>query len=243
MLIEKSESKNITFRLSQSMSVIWIIEKPDETDHSVAARLMGDFPVRLFASFNSFRKLYGVNQKDSPNIIIIVNDYENYNINNIEQEMSQCCPRIKRVYIGFAQPSDPPPVSQIYGTMSVHIQQCNDGLSLSGQIRRILESLKQDKSCSLRRYKNISLDFEKLLLRVFPDHNPISLPLKEARILKLFMDHPGRCLSREKIKNEIWENLAVSSRTIDSHISRLRKRLIYAEPTIENVYGGGYIFM
>jgi DNA-binding response OmpR family regulator len=66
------------------------------------------------------------------------------------------------------------------------------------------------------------------------------LPLKEARLLRFFIENTGKCLTRSEIQRAVWDGVKIESRTIDSHISRLRKRISLGEVTIESLYGDGY---
>lgn len=69
------------------------------------------------------------------------------------------------------------------------------------------------------------------------------LPLtkKEFEILVLMAQNPGRIFSREDILNRIWQNDGyVLERTVDVHITRLRKKLGEQGKIIVNRSGYGY---
>ena len=73
--------------------------------------------------------------------------------------------------------------------------------------------------------------------------NGLSLPLtkKEFEILSLMAQNPGRIFSREDILNRVWQNDGyVLERTVDVHITRLRKKLGEYGKIIVNRYGYGY---
>ena len=93
---------------------------------------------------------------------------------------------------------------------------------------------------NLIRYKNIEFSFEKMFLRFLPDGEPENLPLKEARLLRVLLQDPSKTWTRKELQQAVWDRLKVSPRTIDSHISRLRKKLLYTGINIESKYGGGY---
>ena len=65
----------------------------------------------------------------------------------------------------------------------------------------------------------------------------LDLNKKEFELLKYFMQHPGKVLSREVILLEVWGYEQGETRTLDNHISRLRKLGV---TNLETVFGVGY---
>jgi two-component system phosphate regulon response regulator PhoB len=62
--------------------------------------------------------------------------------------------------------------------------------------------------------------------RVTRGGQPIHLGPTEYRLLRFFMERPGRVFSREQLLDAVWgENIHVEVRTVDVHIRRLRKAL------------------
>lgn len=73
--------------------------------------------------------------------------------------------------------------------------------------------------------------------------NTLELTKKEFEILRLLIEHPERIFSREDIMERIWENdVIVDSRTVDVHITRLRKKLGAYNEAIVSRKGYGYSF-
>ena len=91
------------------------------------------------------------------------------------------------------------------------------------------------------RYKDISLNTDTLDMEIRDYDIKDSLTLTESRLLKLFLYNPNKCLTQEYIVSKIWSNVKISSRTLSSNISRLRKRLKPANVNVESVYAQGYI--
>lgn len=90
------------------------------------------------------------------------------------------------------------------------------------------------------------LEYEGLVIypetqRVELDGEPLQLSRTEYQILKLFMKEQGRMFSRDEIHAKAWpDSEAVSARTIDVNISRLRKKIgIYAQCIVSKA-GQGY---
>ena len=76
----------------------------------------------------------------------------------------------------------------------------------------------------------------------------IALSYKEFELLKYLIEHRGRTVSREELLEEIWgvdEELGVTTRTVDTHVSNLRSKLGagFAQPFIVAVHKVGYKFV
>jgi phosphate regulon transcriptional regulator PhoB len=92
--------------------------------------------------------------------------------------------------------------------------------------------------------------FEHGDLRVDPDSHrasvngrEITLTAKEFQLLVALMGRPGRVMTRERLLDEVWgSDITVTSRTIDTHLKRLREKLGGAGDLIETVRGVGYRF-
>jgi DNA-binding response OmpR family regulator len=61
-------------------------------------------------------------------------------------------------------------------------------------------------------------------------------------LLLAFAKHPERLLSRIWLRQNVWHNSRVSLRTVDAHISKLKREIPELEHLIFNVYGQGYMF-
>ncbi len=79
--------------------------------------------------------------------------------------------------------------------------------------------------------------------RCFVEGEEVDLTAKEFRLLSTLMARPGRVLTRERLLDEVWgSEITVTSRTIDTHLKRLREKLGSAGDLIQTVRGVGYRF-
>ncbi len=62
------------------------------------------------------------------------------------------------------------------------------------------------------------------------------------RLLIMFLQNKDQLLSRQWIKDRIWESAEISLRSIDAQISKLRKIIPELDPHLVNIYGKGYVF-
>jgi two-component system phosphate regulon response regulator PhoB len=71
--------------------------------------------------------------------------------------------------------------------------------------------------------------------------NEVALTALEFRLLKTLLERPGRVQTREVLLSDVWGIEAeITTRTVDTHIKRLREKLGTAGDIIETVRGVGY---
>jgi two-component system phosphate regulon response regulator PhoB len=72
----------------------------------------------------------------------------------------------------------------------------------------------------------------------------IELTLTEFRLLNLLAQRCGRVQSRERLLNDLWGfDSSIDSRSIDTHVRRLREKLGGAAEHLDTVRGVGYRFV
>ena len=72
----------------------------------------------------------------------------------------------------------------------------------------------------------------------------VDLTATEFRLLTMLAQRRGRVLSREQLLRDVWEyDTAIDSRTVDTHMRRLREKLGPAARYLDTVRGVGYRFV
>lgn len=61
------------------------------------------------------------------------------------------------------------------------------------------------------------------------------------KLILSFMTKPDELLSRQWLQENIWDDSPISHRSIDAHISKLKKILPEFGPSLINIYGKGYM--
>ncbi len=88
-------------------------------------------------------------------------------------------------------------------------------------------------------HQQISLDSDKHEVRVRGALVPLTA--LEFRLLKTFLERPGRVQSRETLLSDVWGiDAEITTRTVDTHIKRLREKLGPDGEAIETIRGVGY---
>ena len=111
---------------------------------------------------------------------------------------------------------------------------------LVARVEAILKRTKQDEK-EIKDYGGIEIDKEGRTVKV--DGKPIELSLREYELLTYLVDNENIALSRDKILNNVWNyDYYGDSRTIDSHIKKIRHKLGKRGKYIQTIRGIGYKF-
>ena len=111
---------------------------------------------------------------------------------------------------------------------------------LVARIEAILKRINGDKKI-IRDYDGIVIDESGRTVTV--DGKLVELSLREYELLKYLLDNEKVALSRDKILNNVWNyDYYGDSRTIDSHIKKIRHKLGKKGKYIETIRGIGYKF-
>ena len=113
-------------------------------------------------------------------------------------------------------------------------------------ILRVKAVLKRgnEKSANLevqRQFGDLVIDVDSH--EVFVDNEPITLTALEFKLLRQLVDRRGRVQSRDQLLSDVWGYSAdVTTRTVDTHIKRLREKLGVMGKYVQTIRGVGYKF-
>jgi two-component system phosphate regulon response regulator PhoB len=94
---------------------------------------------------------------------------------------------------------------------------------------------------SLMRFGRLKIDRD--AHRAWVDEAELSLTALEFRLLHAFLSRRGRVQSRDALLSDVWGiDADVTTRTVDTHVKRLREKLGEAGAYIETLRGVGYRF-
>jgi two-component system phosphate regulon response regulator PhoB len=101
---------------------------------------------------------------------------------------------------------------------------------LVARLRAVIRRAQPSATEDVLRYADVAMDLARH--RVSRTGRPVHLGPTEYRLLRHFLEHPGRVFSREQLLDRVWGHESeIELRTVDVHIRRLRKAL--------NQNGGG----
>lgn len=113
-------------------------------------------------------------------------------------------------------------------------------LRVSAVLRRIHIG-KQTENTERIKTHGVTIDLDKH--QVLTESGPIELTATEFKLITLFARSPGRVFTRDILMDVIWgQDYYGIDRTVDTHVSRLRRKLGEFGKHIETVHGVGYRF-
>jgi two-component system response regulator RegX3 len=111
-------------------------------------------------------------------------------------------------------------------------------------LRRATSTAKHPSTPSGERFEAAGIALDEATHEVVHGGSPVDLTPREFELLACLMRHKGRVLSRDQLLRQAWGwEIVVETKTVDTHIKRLRDKLDAAgvDPGIvETVRGYGY---
>jgi DNA-binding response OmpR family regulator len=119
-------------------------------------------------------------------------------------------------------------------------------LELKARVEAKLKRKELQKSNSnLLNWEQIKINISNQEVEILENEKfkTIDLTALEFKLLIYFANRVGQVIERDTILNDIWgEDVHVYSRSVDTHVSKLRKKLESVSVIIESVHGAGYKF-
>ena len=116
-------------------------------------------------------------------------------------------------------------------------------LRIQAQLRRGEKESSQDTSDNEPNisYQDLLIDTSKH--KVFLKDKKISLTAKEFTLLKYLIKRADKVQTRDNLLDKVWGyDNSVTTRTVDTHVKRLRSKLGKYGKNIETIRGVGYLF-
>lgn len=109
------------------------------------------------------------------------------------------------------------------------------------RIRAIMRRSSQDSGSSDRQITAGTITIDCSSHRVTVAGNDVELTSTEFKLLLYLAEHSGRVMKRELLLQDVWGyNFVGDTRTVDTHVTRLRNKLGDAGDMIKTVRGFGY---
>lgn len=224
------------------MTVLWLVEAAQSAPAPVAALIIGEFPIRVFASIDSVIKIKKLRPSEIPTAVLI---HSQHLTDESMSALHKAYPGIPKVVLHHEHRPVPnieyPPH---YGVAVIFVSENIHAFDLCRGLHKIVNAFHSDLMFNGNQhpvsFRDITYSSQNGTIAGKYCHQEVQLSIKESKILEYLLENHGQCLSREDLQQKIWPKTKVASRTLDSHISRLRKHLQVFGVEIENTYGNGY---
>ncbi len=112
-------------------------------------------------------------------------------------------------------------------------------MEMISRVKAVLRRTGPRKEEKLLHIGNLELNLETYIVLV--NGRRVQLTLKEYKLLRTFMENPGRVFTRDQLLEIVWGmDYIGETRTVDVHIGTLRTKLGECGNYIETVRGVGY---
>lgn len=127
-----------------------------------------------------------------------------------------------------------------YGNGSVFTDLINESEKAGDYIMNVVEA-RLGAARNAIRVKGIQIDTDSKLVTV--DHTTVSFTRSEYELLKLMVSNPGKTFSKEELLQQVWaDDSSATERTVDAHISRIRRKIGQYSSCLVNDADTGYHF-
>ena len=114
-------------------------------------------------------------------------------------------------------------------------------LRIQAAVRRIARVPEVQENSSEKKFGLLRIDNEKH--RIWIDEEEVNMTITEYKLLMFLLTNIDKLCSRGDLLQEVWElPPTLNTRTVDTHIKRLRQKMGKAADYIQTVRGAGYRF-
>lgn len=245
-MTENLPSSNNQFGFSGGSSThyVLLVEDSDDSYHLVTRALAPAISVSWARNCAEARSALRVRQWDCILLDVILPDGDGF---KIAQEIQQD-PKLKRIPLIFltGQTTLSDRVLGIAIGADDYITKPFEALELKARVEnRIRKSVAQIQETESKRLGalEININNQKVYIWENDKRQEVDLTPIEFKLLLQLTRDPQKVISREALMEAVWgENVHIINRSVDTHISKLRKKLGPHSGYIRSVHGTGYQF-
>lgn len=228
------------------MSTIWLVGIKDEWLETVNEVLSGFFGVRRIGSLKNLTRLIALSETPTTSeFICMIRIVPSDDLISIYSSFSSVLKEIRPsqlVVIGELT-CDQRKVVENYRVAFLGVP--SDLVQTAKLLRKCMAPLPLPATKNLNdeilRIGDMEIDRSAGRMRVLATGVEESLTPKEIRIISVLYGTPNQSISREELIKKVWLGTHVSANTVDSHMSRLRKKIDQSfECRLETQYGCGW---
>ncbi len=226
------------------MSVVWIVENPAAGTARITNLLCGFIAVRAFATVRSMLRVALCEPHSAILIprVIVLGDRRVAGSGSSEKVVAEIRGALARNGWGGLQIVIVDGRDGASGTHEVGISYDVKIENLVECIRGLTTSDSNLTSAGIRQLQegDLRLDMDAGTATCLGCGKNDTLSPTETRLLRLLLEHRDRVVTRSEVIAKVWNGTKIAPRSLDAHISRLRKRIAFTGIVLESAYGDGY---
>ncbi len=228
------------------MSTVWLVGLADEWQDEFAVTMSGFFGIRRVAGLVNFGRLISISDADI--------DYCSYCV--VRLTASDHIMTIHATFSRFLRENHPSSIC-VVGDLNAEQQRLVEGLHIANlglpsdmvqtakMIKSLIRPVKSGKVAHSRddflRFGDVEVNVATGRLRILAMGIDEPLTPKEIRILQVLSAAMNKGVARDELVEKVWAGMKVSASTVDSHMSRLRKKFEQSfDCQLETKYGSGW---
>jgi DNA-binding response OmpR family regulator len=229
------------------MSMLWLVSPNDEWSDEAHHVFSGIFATRRVASIQSFIRILSLGgSQDYENVFVILRLIGDESEVLMHQAIEAFVGRAhKAQMVSIGTPSEGQRrVLEAHDVALLGVQ--DDHLRLANFIKSLIVPVVQPKSGAVSinsklQVGDLEIDITTGTFRILATDIKDQLSPKEMRIVRVLAESANRQVARDDLVCRVWPGLKVSASTVDSHMSRLRKKIDQSfECSLETEYGSGW---
>jgi hypothetical protein len=236
-----------SWETAKFMQSIWFLKTDSPFDAWVSESLSDHFSVRRFIEVSIALEAFNCDRVRPPNALIAIvhGDYDSANLQCI---VDSCTAKAIPLLLVCIKPSCDCLRHSLPGQQApIHLQMVENlrgiaEVSVAALLRVTGKDLTSQVPDDFLQFRNIRFKPDKRVLFIDQGDKISEIPIShtESKIINFLMRSQGAPVSRQEICDAVWGRQIVGQRTLDAHISRLRKRIEGGDAAIAAVYGKGY---
>lgn len=228
------------------MSTVWLVGSSCQWMEDISVVLSSFFGVRRIASLRSFQRLIALGDiPPQPNFLCVVRILPEDDLLTIHSALSRFVTEdhSSRMCIVGDITQEQRKVAENFRIGCLGIP--GDMVQFAKMIRTLTSAPELEKAHvkdDFIRVGDIEVDKSKGCLRILATGFEESLTPKEIKIIQALSSSLNQPIGRDDLLSKVWQGTRVSTNTIDSHMSRLRKKIEKSfECRLETRYGSGWV--
>lgn len=231
------------------MSTVWLIGSADEWQDEFSAILSGFFGIRRVSGLVNFGRLTTIAESGVDQCsFCIVRLTENDQLMTIHSAFSRYLRENERSRICVVGDLTSEQRQLVEALQIANLGMPYDMVQTAKVIKSLIRPMKSQNTLKSRedllRFGDVEVNVATGRMRILAMGIDEPLTPKEIRILQVLSAAMNKSVARDELVDKVWAGLKVSDSTVDSHMSRLRKKFEQSfDCQLETKYGSGWVLM